>query len=364
MRNRLGRLVGAVVMMVGAAAAVGVGTAGSSSADAVEGPASVTMNSEPGTFVTASTSYTFTEPQDDVFLTIEPDSRSIVVGVLGRVSTRPGTCSVRDPWSAGARPLHPRDGTAHGHGPAGIELSGQHRACGDDEGEFTIHDVGAGRVWLTYVHRCEGGGPAVFGEIRIGMSDPGPLQVTARSVDWPAAHPGVAGAAAQVRVVNQGDAPAGLSTAAVLSGTADFAVLGNDCTSTLAPGAGCQVTVGFTPSRPGARRGSLRLTDSAGGVTDVALGGFGIPGRTSWDMASEAGDYVGDGKSYHYAPVEEPGSAASSPPRGSGCPSTNRTPATHGTPTSRRPRARPSRPGRRTSEPCGPGPTRRSPGST
>ena len=115
------------------------------------------------------------------------------------------------------------------------------RGCNESTGEFTIHDIAADRLWLTYVHYCDDELP-VFGEVRIGLPHDGPLQVTARSIASQAAWLGeTAAPTAPVELVNTGDAPLGVASAAVLAGGSDFTVRDNTCTSTLAPGARCRV---------------------------------------------------------------------------------------------------------------------------
>ena len=59
------------------------------------------------------------------------------------------------------------------------------------------------------------------------------------------------------------------------------------------------------------REAWLRVADSAGGVTDVALEAFAYGGATGLTMQSDAGDCVGHGQSYSYGPTSSYGISGS-----------------------------------------------------
>jgi hypothetical protein len=58
--------------------------------------------------------------------------------------------------------------------------------------------------------------------------------------------------------------------------------------------------VRFTPSAPGVRTASLRLTTSRGDHVAVPREGFAYGGVTSLDLQSEPGDSIGRGVTYRY----------------------------------------------------------------
>ncbi len=66
------------------------------------------------------------------------------------------------------------------------------------------------------------------------------------------------------------------------SGTnaSDFTISSNNCTATLAAGAGCSFFVTFKPGATGARSAAINITDSAGTQT-VTLAGYGVASFTS-----------------------------------------------------------------------------------
>lgn len=55
----------------------------------------------------------------------------------------------------------------------------------------------------------------------------------------------------------------------------DFTVQNSSCTSVLAVGASCNVTVAFTPIKSGLRQGAIAVTDAQGDAADLNLVGFG-----------------------------------------------------------------------------------------
>ena len=51
-----------------------------------------------------------------------------------------------------------------------MSVTGDHRGCNESTGSFTIHEIAADRLWMSYEQHCEGGDPALFGEIRLGAA--------------------------------------------------------------------------------------------------------------------------------------------------------------------------------------------------
>lgn len=75
----------------------------------------------------------------------------------------------------------------------------------------------------------------------------------------------------QITLANNGSGTATLSAAA----SGDFSLPGNTCGSSLAAGASCTLTVGFTPTATGTRTGTLTI-QSNGAAISVALSGTGM----------------------------------------------------------------------------------------
>lgn len=183
----------------------------------------------------------------------------------------------------------------------GLSVSGGIYGCNRLTGEFTVLDLASDRIWITYEQRCEGGDPAVFGEIKLGSGfaeQPG-LEVEAGELSWPAQYPGVPVLPAPVRVSNTGSAATTIA-ATVPAGDSDFSIELGTCAEPLAAGSSCTLHVGFTPTRPGTRLGMLRVSDDGGEVREVGLSGHGIAGLTEWRMQGDPGDYISGGQSYDY----------------------------------------------------------------
>ena len=107
---------------------------------------------------------------------------------------------------------------------------------------------------------------------------PGPiLNANPTSLTFPATIVGTAAATQTVTVTNSGTTSA---TVSGVSASGDFSQT-NTC-GTLAVGASCTVTVGFTPSAAGARTGSVTLTSNANNSpTTISLSGSGIGTTTN-----------------------------------------------------------------------------------
>lgn len=105
-----------------------------------------------------------------------------------------------------------------------------------------------------------------------------------------------------VNLVNTGTTPVTVSSAQV-TGSRDFSVVGNDC-GVIAPGDMCRVYVGFTASSAGPRSAVLTVLDSTpAGRHRVPLSGEGIPGHTSWNLNSQTGEWIGQGKAWSFTPA-------------------------------------------------------------
>jgi hypothetical protein len=168
---------------------------------------------------------------------------------------------------------------ADGH--PGMDFDFGSTGCNRSFGDFELRDLvrradgSVRRLWVVFDWHCENRS-AVWGEIRVGMPEAttNPTIVRWHELDaWTPPTP--------VTVRYEGAAP--LASASVTGPHAgDFKVDDGGCRATP-----CDVKVSFAPS-PGARSATLRLTDAAGAVHDVALAGFLHGGTTRW-LTQEAG---------------------------------------------------------------------------
>lgn len=85
---------------------------------------------------------------------------------------------------------------------------------------------------------------------------------------------GTTSTAQTVTVHNIGNA--NLTFGTISSTNGDFAIQTNTCTTAVAAGSSCTVSVTFTPSAPGDRQGILMIPDNAAGSPqDVNMAGIG-----------------------------------------------------------------------------------------
>ena len=194
-------------------------------------------------------------------------------------------------------------------GHPGLDISGDGRGCNEDSGAFEVRDLAFSgstitRLDLLYEQHCEGGVPALFGQVQIGEPQPASVIVSSSSVTWPALSLGGAGTPTPVYVRNRGTATVSASAATITGSDASmFSILNDNCSShSLAPGASCAVYVGFKPSARGPRSAQLRLPLGTRTRT-VQLDGLVSPGSTGLSMQSDPGDYIGQGATYHFTPA-------------------------------------------------------------
>lgn len=160
------------------------------------------------------------------------------------------------------------------HSTCAIDVSFVPTAVGTQTGTLTVTDeVRYQTVSLTGV----------------GIAPPG-ISVTPGTIAFAVTGVGLNSAPQTVTVTNNGGVALTL-TPPIASG--DFAIASNNCGATLNVGGACTMVIFFAPSAPGARSGSLNLTDTApGGRQTVNLNGIGIDfaltpnGATSVTVAS------------------------------------------------------------------------------
>lgn len=194
-------------------------------------------------------------------------------------------------------------------GYAGLDIFGDGRGCNTDSGAIDVRDLAVSgsaitRLDLLYEQHCEGGGPALFGEIRIAEPGTSGLIVSSHSITWPA-EPGMAsgsrGTTVPVYLRNAGTTSVTFGTASIQGYAAsDFRLAADGCSGTvLAPGGACDLYVGFKASQRGPRSAVLELPHGSQ-AAEVSLDALVRPGTTSLTMKSQPGDYIGGGQDYKF----------------------------------------------------------------
>ncbi len=301
-------------MTAAAILALGAPAAGSAAINLRGLPASVslvTMYSDPGDFVGGGQQRLFSTTEGDS-VTVSGTAASLQVDVSGHsdsfileFAAAPGQ-TLQPGLYTGAQRAPFRDA-----GHPGIDIFGDGRGCNTVSGRFDVKSIetdGAGNVtglWLTYEDHCEGGTPALFGEVQVGAAPQASLQQVEQAVWWPDVPLGASGNAIPVTLVASGASAVTVSSVALVgSDTASFQITQDHCTGVaLAPGAGCQVWVRFVPLLKGPHMASLEVDASGGVVRTAQLDGSGIGGHTELVMHSDSGDFVGQGLSYDFTPA-------------------------------------------------------------
>jgi hypothetical protein len=194
-------------------------------------------------------------------------------------------------------------------GYAGLDITSDYRGCNEITGAIEIRDLAVSgstitRLNLLYEQHCEGGLPALFGQVRIGAPRTAGLIVSSSSITWPA-WPGILsgghGSTVPVYLRNPGSTSVGVGTAS-LSGLAaqNFKIVNDTCSgTTLVPGDSCALYLRFTASARGPRTAALRLPLGTR-TAKVQLDALVRPGATSLTMDSQQGDFIGQGKTYDF----------------------------------------------------------------
>ena len=195
-------------------------------------------------------------------------------------------------------------------GRPGIDVSGAGRGCNTIGGRFEIKDFATNaagavtRAWIVYEQHCEGGTPALFGEVRIGVPIPdGPTDPAPSILRWPGIDVGRGGTVVPVTVLATSGTK--LTSASVVGADAGaFPIRLDECSGvTLVAGASCQVWMRFSPSSAGDHTATLRIANAGGGFDEVQLAGFAYGGSTRVNMDSDTGDYIGGGQQWRYSPA-------------------------------------------------------------
>jgi hypothetical protein len=175
--------------------------------------------------------------------------------------------------------------------------------------QFTIVDLASSGTAITrldvrFQTACgfySSANATIIGELQLGEPAPAPKVMTAaRSFAWPDVPVGTRSpAAVPVWFRNTGSGPLAVG-AASLSGAniRDFSVVADTCShKTLAGHTACSVVMAFSPRAAGIRSAVLTVPVGTGRIP-ISLLGTGPQGRTLLRINSQAGDYIGGGRSY------------------------------------------------------------------
>ena len=174
---------------------------------------------------------------------------------------------------------------------------------------FTILDIASSgtavtRLDVRFQSTCnytDNANALIFGELQLGEPAAAPGVVTgARSISWPNVPVGTR-SRALLPLWYRNTASTSQAVGAVSrSGTnpADFAVVSDGCSNkTLAAHSACSAVLAFAPTAAGLRSATLTVPIGGRNVS-TAVAGTGSAGRTLLRMNSQAGDWVGGGRSY------------------------------------------------------------------
>ena len=193
-------------------------------------------------------------------------------------------------------------------GHPGIDIFGDSRGCNTDTGLFEVEDIATdsagavSRLWIVYQQHCEGGHPAVWGEVKLNEPvDVGATVAAPGIVRWPTTDVGAPNTVVPVTVVATGSTTInGVSVTGV--NAADFAVRADECSGLpMTAGDACQVWLRFVAKASGVRQATLHVTDATGSAYNVTLQGFAYGGTTAVTMTSDSGDYIGQGQTWSYS---------------------------------------------------------------
>ena len=270
-------------------------------------PATVTMFSESGDYIGGGVQRTFDTAvsSDRIAPSISADAQSFSVSVSGG----PYGDSYGMSFIAPSGALAPSVYTGAQRSPfrepgrPGMEITGSGRGCNTLSGSFEVRDLAKAadgsveRAWIIYEQHCDGG-PALFGEVRVGAPVTAGPRAVPTLVRWPSSDVNGGGQAVPLTAWPSAGGPI-TQVAVVGDAAADFVVRVDECTGAASV---CEVWVRFVPLTPGTRRAWLRSTDAAGGRTEVPLQGFAYGGETGLTMTGDPGDYIGAGRTWTYGP--------------------------------------------------------------
>jgi hypothetical protein len=272
-------------------------------ATAESATSSVTMFSDTGDYIGQGQQRLFSTR--DSTITVTGDRRALSVDVSG------GTSGDSYTLQFAATPGHRLRRGVYDYaqrapfrqaGRPGIDIDGDGRGCNTIAGRFEVRDIAATkagaikRLWLVYEQHCEGGLPALFGEVRIREGHRAAVPALVR---WPEGDRGRAGTAVPVTVAASRAHSFGAARL-VGRGRHAFHIRLDECRGTTVPaGSACRVWVRFRAGA-GTHRAKLRIPTGGAHHYGAALQGFNWGGRTRAVLHSDKGDFVGLGRDWSY----------------------------------------------------------------
>lgn len=242
------------------------------------------LDSEPGDYIGGGQQLEYVAPSSSIVI-LNDSPAAVRVGVTGPLGewwyasfvaadSAPLAVGTFENAQRSADATHP-----------GLDVYGQGRGCNATTGRFVITELerDAGGLVTTlavsFEQHCEGGPPALFGEVRYqAAAGYTLLTVAPLSIDFGAAGIGSATAVQTVHVTSNGTAGVTLSALSIDGANpGEFAIVSETCPiGALAPEATCDVTLKATPTMSGGRTGELVIgSDTARGQHHVLLSATG-----------------------------------------------------------------------------------------
>jgi len=250
-------------------------------AQAVVSISAFTMDSQPGDYVGQGQTITLTS--SDATISATGDATGIDMTAYGAHSLE----AVLAPPTGGALTA----GTTYTTTKVGdatnaaMDVGGDARGCSTSTGTMTVHQIsvdGGGQIdalAVTYEQHCDGGTPALFGELRFQSSSGFKADIVDHtSLDFGSQALFTSSVAHSVTITNSGSSNLVLGTAVVTgAASSDYSLPTDTCSgATVATTATCSFDIVFTPSVAGARTASVTLTaNTARGGIEIVLTGTG-----------------------------------------------------------------------------------------
>jgi hypothetical protein len=135
---------------------------------------------------------------------------------------------------------------------------------------LTASDIDDLATWIFYAPSCPAPTPNL-------QASPVPVTFGSTAV-------GAISSAAAVTITNSGTASA-TGVTFTNSNAAEFAVSGNNCSTTIAAGASCSLNVAFKPATAGARSGTLSVSRTGGAGVVIGISGTGAAAATPGQLS-------------------------------------------------------------------------------
>ena len=281
-RRATALIAAALVMSFNAPAAAADRLPTTGALDASTAMTAVVLDGEAGDYVSQGHEWTFVDPSK-IFVMDLTTSNFLRVTIQ---STSSWSIDLRAPDASTLVPgsyENAERASFASPGHPGLDVYGDGRGCNTVSGRFTIHEAtwgsdGKPTVFAaTLEQHCEGIGPALFVELRIGSTWPlAALAANATAFAFGDQAIGTWSAAQTATYTSAGNADVTIASVGLGASDADqYTITGDTCSGhTLAPGADCAVSVSFAPTRLGSSLASLTVAYQGGhGGVRVNLSG-------------------------------------------------------------------------------------------